>query len=668
MSCTERMLILYHLSVCPPLYLGDRAAQEFRDLLVKWLGTGELDAKKVCLISHYAFASKGLGVEDLGLDYQNGGGGNYWRKCKQALNLDYVETEFYWIYVAMSGKHAGSRKKYWIPIRPPDERLLAGWTPKDMAKWSDDDKTLFFKNHPVRRMVGDDNKVLVYSFYLDTTPFSSESFYGIFVTNLITGDSHLCAVILKSDMCSCGCRGHCTMFEIHSAMAHFMRALAIGKYPDHRHDDRAWLPSDEERAARAGKPMPCHGLCEQFKGDHPELCFTLGFKSHKSNDAPCFCCECTSDTLCDFSCCSESHQGWGDEMTMEKWKEEVDRCEVKVIVRTVNELKSLNAKLHFDDRPYGYKGRALFAPYPEKGLIKGDRLEPSRSLRDVHDLEFITEFPVELTFWRTSQERRLNRANHFFNHVPGLTYLCLCLCELHILNLGVLGKYIAFCFYFVLLRNVFELHVSTQDELLSFGMLRLRDKLWAHYKREHVVDPSQNISRVHNLTVGMLGDKAHRENPTMHLLRGGEIRSLLTFTVSLLKEFQHRLPPREALFLVQAGEHLLAYYSLCRQYGRVMPEGVVRRLFFHALRHIKLFSSVGGQLIPKHHFWIHLILQSKWLGNPRMRSTMQNESINGLVARVAATCHRATFVVTVFQKWCLQKTYAARRLIGACLR
>jgi len=234
--------------------------------------------------------------------------------------------------------------------------------------------------------------------------------------------------------------------------------------------------------------------------------------------------------------------------------------------------------------------------------------------------------------------------------------------------LGVLGKYIAFCFYFVLLRNVFELHVSTQDELLSFGMLRLRDKLWAHYRREHVVDPSQNISRVHNLTVGMLGDKAHRENPTMHLLRGGEIRSLLTFTVSLLKEFQHRLPPREALFLVQAGEHLLAYYSLCRQYGRVMPEGVVRRLFFHALRHIKLFSSVGGQLIPKHHFWIHLILQSKWLGNPRMRSTMQNESINGLVARVAATCHRATFVVTVFQKWCLQKTYAARRLIGACLR
>ena len=69
MSCTERMLILYHLSVCPPLYLGDRAAQEFRDLLVKWLGTGELDAKKVRLISHYAFASKGLGVEDLGLDY-----------------------------------------------------------------------------------------------------------------------------------------------------------------------------------------------------------------------------------------------------------------------------------------------------------------------------------------------------------------------------------------------------------------------------------------------------------------------------------------------------------------------------------------------------------------------------------------------------------------------
>jgi hypothetical protein len=506
--------------------------------------------------------------------------GQHWEHLKLVLKLDDVEDEFYWVHMPLSGKHSGSRSLEWVPIIPPPEKLIEGWADTDMQTWQDTDKTEQFKQHPVRAIAGNDDLVLPYSIYLDTTPFTTESFYGVFITNLITGRSHLCAILLKSDMCGCGCRGQCTNFEIQSVLGHFLRAFAFGYHIDRRHDNRPWLPSDAKRARLAGTRLPCYGLCEHIKGDWPELCWTFGFKGHRSDNAPCFCCECNGDTILDFSNCNETDQGWGEEITQEKWEAEVGRCEIKVTIYSSDVLKLLNSRLQFDNRPAGFRGRALFSNFDALGLLKGDRLDPCQSLRDVHALEFETQFPLELIFWRTSVEHRLNRKCILFEMVPGLTYKSLALCSLHILNLGVLSRYIAYVFYFVLLRDVFDLGVSTQDELVTYGIKRLRDLLWDHYKEEHIADPSDNVSRVHNLTEGMLGYPNNKDNPTLHMLRGGEIQSLLTFSIKLLKRFQDKLPAREVGFLIAAGEHILAYFELCRQHGRNLPKGVIGRIFF----------------------------------------------------------------------------------------
>ena len=195
------------------------------------------------------------------------------------------------------------------------------------------------------------------------------------------------------------------------------------------------------------------------------------------------------------------------------------------------------SKLHFDKRKQGYHGRALFSNYPAKKLEKGDRLEPSRELRDVHGLDLVRNFPLKLTFWSTSKQTRLNLRTPLFD-VPGLACETAAFCSLHILELGIFGRWISTMFWFILLSNVFDLSMTDQDSLCEAGMPFLRQMYFEFWQKQIGLDPSENISLVHNLTSGMLGTK---EKPRISQLRGGEVRSLVPFCNYLCKRFEHKL-------------------------------------------------------------------------------------------------------------------------------
>ena len=79
-------------------------------------------------------------------------------------------------------------------------------------------------------------------------------------------------------------------------------------------------------------------------------------------------------------------------MTHQEWLSETEKCTKTIYINSLEELKTLISKLHFDKRKAGYHGRALFSDYPAKNLVKGDGLEPSRGLRDVHELDLGTIF------------------------------------------------------------------------------------------------------------------------------------------------------------------------------------------------------------------------------------------------------------------------------------
>ena len=254
--------------------------ERFRDWLVEEFGSGGLNAKQVCIIAYMATYSGSMGVSDLGYDPNAASCGHFNDHLRLVLNLNEIEDRFYWAKAATVSKHTAKRELTWIPIIPPAPELCERFCEEDWDKYRSDDWTPNFANHPVRDVAGRDNwkMIIPYSIYLDATPFTAESFYGLFVTNLITGFSQLCCIMLKSEFCNCGCRGQCTLFEIHDVLQHFLAAWAQGIHITERHDGRDWLESDSKRRELAGTATLFFGACCELKGDYPELCYTCGFK------------------------------------------------------------------------------------------------------------------------------------------------------------------------------------------------------------------------------------------------------------------------------------------------------------------------------------------------------------------------------------------------------
>eukprot|EP00959_Pyramimonas_sp_CCMP1952_P415681 8709658-Pyramimonas_sp.AAC.1 len=59
---------------------------------------------------------------------------------------------------------------------------------------------------------------------------------------------------------------------------------------------------------------------------------------------------------------------------------------------------------------------------------------------------------------------------------------------------------------------------------------------------------------------------------------------------------------------------------------------------------------------PKHHLFRHLAAHICRKGNPRYYNTYWDESINGVIAKIANTTHRARFERMVFRKYGYFKT------------
>eukprot|EP00969_Alexandrium_andersonii_P220983 9759831-Alexandrium_andersonii.AAC.1 len=53
-------------------------------------------------------------------------------------------------------------------------------------------------------------------------------------------------------------------------------------------------------------------------------------------------------------------------------------------------------------------------------------------------------------------------------------------------------------------------------------------------------------------------------------------------------------------------------------------------------RHVSLLQRASVPLAPKHHLWAHMTMMSLRRGNPRWYSTFLDESLNAVVARIAA--------------------------------
>eukprot|EP00969_Alexandrium_andersonii_P306899 13567603-Alexandrium_andersonii.AAC.1 len=89
---------------------------------------------------------------------------------------------------------------------------------------------------------------------------------------------------------------------------------------------------------------------------------------------------------------------------MEDYEQACLKCEQPVLVDDARATQ-IRAALAYDKRRSAGapRGRAVAIPFPSYGLVKYDRLEPSRTLFNVANFEAAPK-PLQATFWRRSEE------------------------------------------------------------------------------------------------------------------------------------------------------------------------------------------------------------------------------------------------------------------------
>ena len=143
------------------------------------------------------------------------------------------------------------------------------------------------------------------------------------------------------------------------------------------------------RALGGDWPKYCEGALIQNKGDWLEHVVTYGFRRWTHLTHPCFACTATRDQLKEVGDASVVDSPFA-EITDEMYDEACRACEVVVSIPDL-ETKAVPQGALVYSKEFG--GRGLKRDVPSLGLLRGDRLEPTRELRDIAGFVVLSIFP-----------------------------------------------------------------------------------------------------------------------------------------------------------------------------------------------------------------------------------------------------------------------------------
>jgi hypothetical protein len=341
-------------------------------------------------------------------------------------------------------------------------------------------------------------------------------------------------------------------------------ALAEGKYPSSRHDNKPWTQNDSSRMLLAASLLPFKGCIVHIKGDWSEYAGTLGFPTWHDGLRPCFECPAFGESMFTPVGHAIGSLAWicnGDA----EYEDACQRCEITVRLDLASRAKVL-ALLRPDKRQHGARGLALVGPVPELNLLTDDRLEPSPSLPDVDGLA-AAELPIEVIFWRKANDTLTRHRNPLFCDALGLSpRRNLTVDELHAVNLGVMNVYCKTVIWFILLGGVYGA-LGTREENVASAVLGFRHDLMIWYKTALI----PNLTRVSNFKPKMIGTSAEPKCKT----KGAETWGMLLFILAMLTRHANNLGERGARYLA-AGEALRRVVDIWRENANRVPTAAIQ--------------------------------------------------------------------------------------------
>ena len=500
--------------------------------------------------------------------------GNYSRKVKQALGWNKRSEDLYYIDLPGHSKHDLERTPQLMPVMPAFEQMNEDL--KDAAG----DRTQFrerleqpgglppnYWNHPIVQSRSEGELVWPYAIYMDGVPYShTDSVIGFWISNLITGKRYLIVTLRKRIICQCGCRGWCTIFGIMVYLRWEARILAAGVAPSERHDRRAWLPSDRKRATNAGTPM-IKGACLYIKGDWMEFASTMGMPTWSDSIRPCFDCNCMRSNMYQVAGSSMDQLTWHLNNDLEYYTA-CDRCEIKVTLRNKNEVTQLENILRYDKRENGSHGRSLTRGIQIDGkqLLEDDRLEPSDELYDIGALAEIVNFPINIVFWRLSEESLTRHRNPLFDRTIGITpKRTLTVDVLHAFFLGILLVWSRIAIWHLITSGAYG-DLGTQAENIEIAVIVLRAALLNWYPKYEHAHPGEILTRISDLTSSMLGEITKQKLKT----KGAETWGVALFLIDEL-ELRSAVVGTDGANLLMAGRSLEKIVRIWKGHDWTMP-------------------------------------------------------------------------------------------------
>jgi hypothetical protein len=633
-----------------------------------------ISSRTLCTIAHHHCLNGGTGLEDIART-PDPNDHNHNSVVKLALAREYGESNLTLVEAPMLDKKNACRSTVLIPIVRPSEALsehfLGHCGPADAGdlarplpsapelppteEWTPAQRdnavcklALESGVHPTRiRRLG---------IFMDAAGFTkNESFEGLFVNDLDTGHRFLIAVIRKAEFCACGCRGFCTIWPVHDAILNDLQSAADGRWSVVSHLQEQF-PVGSEQRARAGLPMGLVLAVCEIRADMPGYTGPMGFRASSHAVNPCCVCSICKKDLAMMDNVSLD-DGPASAFTTDQYRQLVQECTIIVDI-TSADVRSImrHDSLEYDRRKQnGFLGRRLVHHVVlESGqrLRIGDRLHPSRTLRDVADFERQAT-PFKCLFWRLDNPKTAKLLHHSpLMNIPGVGMESYAIDILHAWHLGGIPKYNGKVLWAILRSDAYApLNQGNlyEADRIHLKLLRLRSDLWLHYKSMQRADPTwrKKASQVWNLTIKMLGKEW---NPVVNC-KASESRHLLDFCVGLVEAHQHHLSAEEGRFLLLSGKAAQQVNQIIRESPRLMTAADQQRLMDAYLRHCSMFFRAGGWAVPKHHLMIHCLQRISYLGNPRFYTCYLDESMNGVVVKIARSCHRMTFMRSVHNKF-----------------
>lgn len=241
---------------------------------------------------------------------------------------------------------------------------------------------------------------------------------------------------------------------------------------------------------------------------------------------------------------------------------------------------------------------------------------------------------------------------------------------MHTWHLGPIQLLVSMSFNYCLDSGLWcpATHIDSEEKR-KLGLLALKAELYQWY-REMRKDPdwlgkgseetwtgNKNSSKlvraslepctqVWNLTLSMIGGS---NAPGLHA-KAAESHGLLLFVRYILDvhgpEFSTLRDPcmaRKGKVLLEAATAALDLDVVFSSESRSFTRQESQRALGVYLRFLSFYDKAGGPWIPKCHLMIHLLQNTVFKGNPRLYSTYRDESFNGLIAKIARSCHRRTW-------------------------